>query len=183
MFTREKEGPLDGKSFLPLLKGEQQSGRAHVFKEYHENARGTPLPMRSVQNKQFVYIFNPWHHGDSTFKSATLYTNTFRAMSKSKNMDIKERRNLFLKRPLEELYDVSRDPDCLTNLAESIEFNKIKKGMRKQLLDHMKEHQDPAAVALESFNRPDIIKKWIISVQQQSKKAWDDPSTDKKRHK
>ncbi|MBF0198048.1 MAG: sulfatase [Planctomycetes bacterium] len=173
---------LDGKSIVPLLKGVKQTERNQVFKEYHENAGATPLPMRAVEDQRYVYIFNPWHYGKSTFKSATLYTDTFRAMSKSKDKNIQQRRSLFLRRPLEELYDISKDPSCLNNLAESVEFMPLKEKMSQQLLTHMKEHGDLAAEALENIQNPEIIKKWIVSMQNLSKKAWADPNMDKKRH-
>jgi N-sulfoglucosamine sulfohydrolase len=179
----EPKNDLDGKSILPLLHGGREPDRTHIFKEYHENAGGTPLPMRAVQNERYVYIFNPWHHGKSTFKSATLYTNTFRAMSKSNRADVKERRALFLRRPPEELYDISKDPNCLNNLAKSIEFTRVKNEMRQHLHNHMSEHRDPAAEALKNINDPIFIKKWILSVQNKSEAAWADPTMDKKRHK
>ena len=38
---------LDGRSFLPLLKGNAQENRDRVFTEYHENAGGIRNPMRA----------------------------------------------------------------------------------------------------------------------------------------
>ena len=52
--TRAK-GPneLDGRSFLPLLKGETQDGREHVFTQIDSKAGGASVPMRCVQNEDF----------------------------------------------------------------------------------------------------------------------------------
>lgn len=177
------KGPLDGRSIMPLLRGEKQKGRTQVFKEFHENAGATPLPMRAVQNERYVYVFNPWHHGKSNFKSATLYTQTFRTMSKSKLPEVVKRKNIFLRRPLEELYDISKDPNCLNNLAGSIEKKDLLLSMREQLLNHMKEHGDPAKTALEHVDEPELIKAWIVSVKEASNVAWNDPKMHKKRHK
>jgi N-sulfoglucosamine sulfohydrolase len=172
---------LDGQSVVPLLKGKKQAGRSEVYKEYHENAGATPLPMRSIQDRRFVYIFNPWHYGTATFKSATLYTATYRAMNKSKDKAIRQRRDLFLRRPLEEFYDVLKDPSCINNLAESMEYKRIKERMRNKLLAHMEEHGDPASEALKNMDQPAYVKAWIQKMQDQSKAAWADPTMDKKR--
>ena len=54
---------LDGRSYLTLLKGGTQEGRGHVIKEYNENAGRSRDPMRGVQTKRFLYLFNPWSNG------------------------------------------------------------------------------------------------------------------------
>lgn len=43
---------LDGRSFLPVLKGESQDGRDLIFKEYNENSGGKsePVARRAKQN-------------------------------------------------------------------------------------------------------------------------------------
>jgi N-sulfoglucosamine sulfohydrolase len=41
---------LDGRSFISLLKGEQQSGRESVVKEYNENSGGSRDPLRAVES-------------------------------------------------------------------------------------------------------------------------------------
>jgi N-sulfoglucosamine sulfohydrolase len=49
---------IDGKSFLPLLKGSRQSGRDKAFMETDYKSSGGPTPMRSVITKQYNYIYN-----------------------------------------------------------------------------------------------------------------------------
>jgi N-sulfoglucosamine sulfohydrolase len=60
----EKIDSLDGESFLPVLKGEKQSGRAKVFTQIDSKAGHAAVPMRCVQDKDFGYIFNAWAKGD-----------------------------------------------------------------------------------------------------------------------
>jgi hypothetical protein len=49
----------------------------------------------------------------------------------------------FGKRPAEELYDLSSDPDQLQNLAEYQEFQKILVKLRQQLDVYLRETGDP----------------------------------------
>ena len=62
---------LDGRSFAPLLRGQTQEDREMVVKEYNENAGGSRDPMRAVQTKQFLYIFNPWSNGERVARNAS----------------------------------------------------------------------------------------------------------------
>ena len=51
-----------------------------VVKEYNENSGGNRSPMRAVQTKTHLYIFNPWSDGKRVMRTATAGTNTFRRM-------------------------------------------------------------------------------------------------------
>ena len=78
---------LQGRSFLPLLKGGSQTGRDQVFKEYNENSRGDRAPMRAVQDSRFLYIFNPWSNGSVSMSSATFSTRSFERMEELAKTD------------------------------------------------------------------------------------------------
>lgn len=71
---------FDGRSFLPLLKGEKQDGRDAVFKAYSENSGGNRNPMRGVQTENYLYLFNPWSDGELVMATATSGTATWRRM-------------------------------------------------------------------------------------------------------
>jgi len=49
----------------------------------------------------------------------------------------------FGKRPSEEFYNIKSDPDCMTNLAGSAQYESQKKQLQQQLLDELKSQQDP----------------------------------------
>jgi len=59
--------PVDGHSFLPLLRGQTQSNREYVFTQFYHIHGKNPYPMRSVLTKQFIYIFNAWSDGQRRF--------------------------------------------------------------------------------------------------------------------
>ncbi len=109
---------MDGRSFAALLRGEKQSGRDFVIKEYNENAGGSRDPMRAIETEKYLYIFNPWSNGTRVMATATTGTSTYRKMAELARSDerIAARHELYKHRVPEELYDIQNDPDCLYNL-------------------------------------------------------------------
>ena len=149
---------IDGRSFASLLKGEAQDGRQMVIKEYNENAGASRDPMRAVQTKRFLYIFNPWSNGERVMATATTGTPTYRRMAELAETDetIAARHDLYQHRVVEELYDIQHDPDCLVNLideaAHQQELAKLRAAMEAwmvktgdHMLDAFRHRDDPAA--------------------------------------
>jgi len=149
---------IDGRSFAPLLKGQPQAGREKVIKEYNENAGGSRDPMRAVQTKRLLYLFNPWSNGERVMATATTGTPTYRRMAELAETDpvVAARHDLYQHRVVEELYDVRDDPDCLVNLiddaAQQPELAKLRKALETWMVetgDHMldvfRNRDDPAA--------------------------------------
>ena len=60
---------LDGRCILPLLFGETQSGRDHVFTFFNEAFTKLKLNMRCVTNARYSYIYNAWHGTGIQFMS------------------------------------------------------------------------------------------------------------------
>ena len=131
----EHPAGLDGRSFAPLIKGGKQDDRAMVFKEYNENAGGSRDPMRAVQTKRFLYLFNPWSNGERVMATATSGTPTYRRMAQLAKTDeaIAVRHDLYQHRVVEELFDVQSDPDCLVNLIDSPDHQKDLAELRSAL--------------------------------------------------
>ncbi|MFV1964251.1 MAG: sulfatase [Pirellulaceae bacterium] len=117
-------GGIDGRTFAPLLKGDVQDKRDFIIKEYNENAGGSRDPMRAVQTRRLLYIFNPWSNGKRVMATATTGTPTYRRMAVLAKTDetIAARHELYRHRVVEELYDVQNDPDCLLNLIDDPEY-------------------------------------------------------------
>ena len=60
---------MDGRSFLPVLKGKKQKGREFVYTHINTIASKPLLrTMRSLQGKRYGFIWNGWHDGKTTFK-------------------------------------------------------------------------------------------------------------------
>jgi N-sulfoglucosamine sulfohydrolase len=136
---------FDGRSFAPVLKGESQQGREYVIKEYNENAGRSRDPMRAVQTKRYLYIFNPWSNGTRVFATATTGTNTYRQMVRlaATNEILAQRLEIYRHRVVEEFFDVSEDPDCRVNLIDSPQHKKLIEQQRQRLLAWMEETGDP----------------------------------------
>ena len=136
---------LDGKSFLPLLKGNKQENREVVYTQFYETKPGKKFPMRCVQDQRFGYIYNFWSDGETVFRNESQSGRTFKAMNKAaqENTRIKERVKLFKYRVKEEFYDFRNDPDALNNLIDDPKYQEEIKKKRKALADWMKETNDP----------------------------------------
>jgi N-sulfoglucosamine sulfohydrolase len=139
-----------------------------------------PYPMRALRTPQFVYIRNfapdrwpmggPGHITDSeTPSQQVLEHNThigFADMdaSPTKAWLVQHRADdqgkwfynlAFAKRPAEELYDVSKDPDEVTNLADLPNYAEIKAQLSAQLLKTLADAKDPRVVGDgKKFDRP-----------------------------
>jgi N-sulfoglucosamine sulfohydrolase len=137
-------GRMDGRSFAALLRGEEQTDRDFIVKEYNENAGGSRDPMRAIQTKRFLYIFNPWSNGIRVMATATSGTPTYRRMAELSKTDagIAARHELYQHRVPEELYDIEQDPDCLSNLIQSPEHQPDLNLLRSRLEKWMVDTQD-----------------------------------------
>ena len=146
---------LDGRSFAPAIGGKEQPELDAVFKVYNENAGGGRHPMRAIQTKDYLYLWNPWADGTNKFKTATTGTASYRTMQKIAATDpkIANRLELFDHRVIEEIYHVKSDPDCLHNLIAETSHAKALATLRNQLEAVMRKSNDHA---LEAFlNRAD----------------------------
>ena len=145
---------LDGRSFLPLIRGKAQIGRDHVFKEYNENAGASRDPMRAVQTKRYLYIFNPWSNSERVFATATTGTVTYRRLVALAKQDkrLAKRLDLYKHRVPEELYDVANDPDCLHNLISEPGHQAALPSLRSELEGWMKRTKDPMLAVFQKRN-------------------------------
>ncbi|MFC1736377.1 sulfatase [Candidatus Hydrogenedentota bacterium] len=142
---------LDGKSFMPLLKGESQQGRGMVFTQIDSKAGGDSVPMRCVQNERFGYIFNAWSDGEFWYRNNNEGM-SMKAMEEAAKTDptIAARVEMFRYRVLEEFYDLKSDPACLKNLIEDPASQKERAVLIEELRAWMKRTGDPVLPAFEN---------------------------------
>jgi N-sulfoglucosamine sulfohydrolase len=173
---------IDGKSLVPILRGSSQTHRDLVFLERERHClcrkEGNDLPgypMRAVRDKQFLYIQNLRPNrtpaGDATIQGTpSEYGDVDGGPTKAYLIDNATKPELrqylkyaFDKRPFEELYDVSKDPYNLVNIAEQPTYSPIKKAMQKKLEDWMVETNDPrqkgGGDVIDTY--PPYSKAWI----------------------
>ncbi len=166
---------LYGRSLLPILKSEQQGQIAPshdwaiLGRERHvASARegNLPYPMRALRKTDFLYIrnFEPdrWPMGDpSEATEAELEGNTRAGYA---DMDASPTKAWIIrhqndpewkpyfdralgKRPGEELYDLSKDPDQLDNVADHPEYAAKKKELSEELTGKLEAANDPRLAA------------------------------------
>jgi N-sulfoglucosamine sulfohydrolase len=182
MEATEVAGPggLDGRSFLPVLKGQAQEGREHVFTQIDSKAGGAAVPMRCVQNEKFGYIYNPFSDGQYWYRNNNEGL-TMAAMNKAAQTDtaIRARVELFRYRVPEEFYDLKNDPDCLRNLINDPAHAEPLKALQERLAGQMKKTADPMLAAF--LNRNDRVKVDKVLVATYGPKKDERPKAKKKK--
>ena len=158
---------IDGRSFAATLRGEMQPERETVYTFHNENSGRNRSPMRSVQTKQFGYIFNPWSDGTRVFRTATTGTATFRAMQQLAPSDsvIAARLDLFQHRVLEEFYDYQADPDALHNLIDDPAYAEVLADLRAKMRAIMVESHDPLLTAFDHRDDQPLVSGIIDQLQ------------------
>jgi len=146
---------VDGRTYLPLLRGEDQTGpdRDRVFTQIYETSGKNRYPMFTVQNANYILIYNPWSDGKYVFRAESLGGLTFKAMIAAAKTDtfIRDRVDLVQHRVPLELYDLKKDPDALVNLAKNPIYAGTLKQMSDQLKDWMNRYDTTPLPAFTAF--------------------------------
>ena len=169
---------MTGKSLLHILLSDKtgpiEASRDHVLvgKERHAWVRqgGLGYHTRAIRTKDFLYIINfkpdRWPAGDPLSDKINdpdrpygdidaCPTKQF-MMDRSTDPAVSYLFKLaFLKRPPEELYDLTGDPGQLNNVAGIAKYKKIKEKLRNQLVTELEETDDPRI-----FGKGDIFDKY-----------------------
>jgi len=143
------EGPVNGRSFFPLLNGEPWTPNAAAFFErnFHGEHKGRHEdgyqdafdPVRSIRTTQYHYIRwwrpeqrratpRPWEVPGSYQPDGPGFQHAWPEMAES--------------RPHEALYDTARDPQEWINLAGRPEYREVKDGLAARLEQWMRETDD-----------------------------------------
>lgn len=126
---------IDGKSFLPVLKGQNEEIHEYVYGvQTNQNIqRAAVFPSRMIRNKKFKYIrnFNSVEVMEKNF-GENEYVNAFIRMGAMKFKD----------KPFEELYDIENDPFEQVNLARDPAYKNIKEQLAIDMFHWMKDQGD-----------------------------------------
>ena len=132
---------MDGFSFYPLLEGKKQPERTHVNVVYHRD-HFVPTEQRAYHDKKWGYIYNEWraweNHRDINFVA----DNNVGMFGRAEADSVRARKEFYLKRAPEELYDYENDPFALHNLAEDPKYRKILWNMRDKMHNWMEATND-----------------------------------------
>ncbi|MDE0835501.1 MAG: sulfatase [Akkermansiaceae bacterium] len=149
---------ISGKSLRPILEskssGQVVAGRDHVLIGKERTDLGRPhdqgYPIRGIIRDGFLFLKNyepdRWPAGNPE----TGYLDTDGSPTKTlilelgrKDRNDKYWRLNFGKRPGMELYDISKDTDCVKNLAENPEYTKRRNRLNELMTTELKAQEDP----------------------------------------
>ena len=140
---------LDGRTFLGVLRGKTKRHNSVTYGVHTQmNAIGSPptgYAVRSIRAGKWKYIMNLNHK--VTFKNALTQNdkeNYWASWVRTAKTDPKAARLLkrYLNRPAEQLYDRSKDPHEVNNLAGREKQAKVKARLKQQLQDWMTSQGD-----------------------------------------
>ena len=128
-------GDMDGKSFLPILKGKDAPINKYVYgvRTSQNILNSEVFPSRMIRNNRYKYIRN--------FNSVEVVDKNLTGKA---NVDyfIKRGANTFKKEPFEVLYDLKNDPFEQKNLINNPELQSIKETLRNDMFVWMKSQGD-----------------------------------------
>jgi arylsulfatase A-like enzyme len=150
---------MSARTILPLLNGQTQADRDHVFveRERHANVRAGDLsyPSRAIRTGEYLYIRNlrpeRWPAGDPQMhKAVGPYGDCDNSPSKRFLLENKDRTAYpgyfelsFAKRPGEELYHLTSDPAQTNNVVNAPEHSIAKARLAKAVDIWMRQTSDP----------------------------------------
>ncbi|QDT09416.1 sulfatase [Planctomycetes bacterium K23_9] len=164
---------LHGRSFAPILQGQSQPDRDFVIVQYNENSGRNRHPMRGIQTKGFLYLYNPWSDGHRKFATATTGTATYRQMvaRAPEESDVAARLDLFDHRVVEEFYHTAADQDCLINLIDSPGQAATIERLRKQLATSLTRLADPVAPLVADHQNDALREAFMAAEDERTVKA------------
>jgi N-sulfoglucosamine sulfohydrolase len=136
---------VDGRTLVPLLRGQTEDDRDGVFTVFHETAAKKRYEMRCWQTAEVGYIWNEWSDGSRKYVAENMWGRSWPAMVAVATEDeqLARRTEFYVHRAPEELYDLVRDPHSLTNLATDPTSRGRLDLARQQLLEWMVATGDP----------------------------------------
>ena len=136
---------LHGRSLLPILEQENPPGWDQVYFSHTFHEITMYYPMRGMRTKQYKYIRNLFPELEYPHASDLWWSTTWQSMLKQgeKAMVGKRPVGRYLHRAAEELYDITRDPDEVNNLAAVPQHRAALESMRSQVLDWRRSTGDP----------------------------------------
>ena len=154
---------MTGRSFLDLVTsgkaGNVDPRRKRVFmgRERHTflRAGGVGYPMRAIRTADYLYIRNcepdrwpagdPPRYGDIDSSPTKAFLTESTAEMTGRFFELG-----FGKRPAEELYDLRKDPDQLSNVAHLPEYGAAKEKLRSSLFHRLVVTNDPRSRGAEA---------------------------------
>jgi N-sulfoglucosamine sulfohydrolase len=150
---------IDGRSFLPVLRGESSTHRDRIFTTHSGDGRWNIYPIRSLRTSEWKYIWNlnpefafTTHIDLPGNLGQRAYWSTWEAASKT-DPHAAALVKRYHARPADELYDLKADPHEQRNLAADPAQAARLREMRAELERWLHEQGDRRTV----FNEPRLL--------------------------
>jgi arylsulfatase A-like enzyme len=160
---------MNARSFVNLLESEKEGvidkNREFIVtaRERHAFVRkgGTGYGARSIRTWDFLYIRNyepdGWPAGEPPlYGDVDAHMLHYPCPTKMHILKNKEKEGVkdlfrlaFEKRPAEELYDLTKDPFQMVNIADATEYSEVRKMLSDKLTKHLIENGDPRELGVE----------------------------------
>lgn len=135
---------MSGRSLLPTLGQRDDPSRDAIFASHDFHEINQYYPMRSIRTRTHSYILNLAHPLDYPIAGDVAGSDSWKAIVADPAAKLGRRTQAaYLKRPAEELYDLTADPDELNNLADDPALATIKATLAKRLRDMRAATKDP----------------------------------------
>lgn len=153
---------MTGKSFLNILLS-KNSGRIDKSRDYsllgkerHDMGRvegdqiNVGYPVRAIKTDKYLYSHNykaeRWPAGDPVYGYKNCDespTKTYLTELKESDSDYKYYLMAFGKRPADELYDITKDKDCVHNLANDPKYASVIRDLKAKMEQALTAQNDP----------------------------------------
>ncbi|TZF81205.1 sulfatase [Pedobacter sp. BS3] len=149
---------LDGRSFLPVIEGKQQTHRDYAYGIHNNFPEGNPYPMRSIRDTHYKLILNLLSTKDYYIKYSmnpakkNSVWSTWMARVDT-NEHARFATNRIVHHPAVEFYDIQKDPWELNNLAGDVSYKELINKFTAKLNDWMKQQGDKGAAMDVPFER------------------------------
>ncbi len=147
---------LPGRSLLPILAQEQPSGWDRVFASHSFHEIQQYYPMRALRTREYKYILNLASELSYPIAGDIESSPSWQAIVRTPSLGLGLRTlTAFLRRPREELYDLSRDPNELNNLAADPASRLVLDRLRAEMARFRAETHDPWLPGQPAVHGPD----------------------------
>lgn len=142
---------IDGRSLLPLMRGEKQEGRDRVITYVNTVSSGASFPQRAVRTLGRSYLWQGWPDGRTRLRVEAFSGLTFKALEAAAGSDarIKSRVDQLVLGAPEQFFNLEEDPDERRNLIDDPRHKDEIARMRRILLEEMERTGDPQLAAFK----------------------------------
>ncbi len=136
---------MDGRSWMPLIRGEKQDGRDYVITHVNTVSSGMSLPQRCIRTKDWALMFHAWPDGKAKFKVEAMSGITYNALAAAGENDSRIAGRLNQLRVGEPLmfFNELTDTGERNNLVTDANYAPEIKRLGALLLAHMEKTDDP----------------------------------------